>query len=326
MKATLYLTQLLLIRFFRQPAVLFWAVIFPIALSIILGIAFSRPPAPIRVGVLAPPLIQSSHITWVQTTPQTLSSDRIKGAFSVFLETKGGRWELEGDPAHPDVRMATLAIQQASSPYSFQKIHLIERPSSRYINFLLPGLIALSVMNSSLWGIGYAIIDMRSKRMLRRLHATPLGLVSLLSAHVISRLLIGLFEMGVLLLMGYWLFNVSVQGSVLALLMVVFSGTIAFSGVAVLVGSRTDSSVVGNGLINAVSLPMMIASGIFFSYRSFPERLVSIIEWLPLTTLADSLRLVCNEPVGIHFILVPSAVLMTCGVLGFLAGMAYFKW
>jgi len=326
MKMLWALTWLLTKRFVRQPAVLFWALAFPVALSVVLGMAFSRPPAPVRIGVMGAPPFQSPEIEWVLTSPHLLSQHRVGGHFHVWMSQVTPSMQLGGDPAHGDTRLARLLLAQHASATPLPSVSVQTRPGSRYIDFLVPGMMALGIMNSALWGIGYALIDMRTKKMLRRLLATPMPKSTLMLAHFLVRLGVGIAEALLLLAITGWVFHLVVQGSVVALCMCLFAGTFAFSGFGVMVGSRTDSSVVGNGLINAVSLPMTICSGVFFTYRSFPTVVANCIEWLPLTVLVDALRLVMTEPVGPGDVMVPCMVLMAVGLIGHGLGLKWFKW
>lgn len=326
MKVFWALTWLLTKRFFRQPAVLFWSLAFPIALSVVLGMAFSRPPAPVRIGIMAPPPFQSPDIEWVPTTPDQLSKHRVGGHFHVWVSQVTPSMQVGGDPSHGDTRLARLLLAQQASATPLPSVTVQSRPGGRYIDFLVPGMMALGIMNSSLWGIGYALIDMRNKKMLRRLVATPMPPATLLLAHFMVRLVVGVIESLLLLAITGWLFHLVVQGSIVALCMCFVSGTFAFSGFGVMIGSRTDSSVVGNGLINAVSLPMTICSGVFFTYRSFPNVVANVIEWLPLTVLADALRLGMTEPVGPGDVWVPCMILLAVGLVGHGLGLRWFKW
>jgi ABC-type multidrug transport system permease subunit len=197
---------------------------------------------------------------------------------------------------------------------------------TRYIDFLVPGLISMGVMMSSMWGISYGIIEKRSKKLLRRLVATPMKKSHLLMALMTVRITMNFVEAAILILFAVLAFNMTVQGSLSALLILFIAGNFAFAGIAVLVSSHTSNTEVGNGIINAVVTPMMVLSGIFFSYQNFPDWSLPIIKVLPLTILTDGVRSIFNEGAGYSEVAFPVFVLTAIGILFFSAGLKIFKW
>jgi ABC-2 type transport system permease protein len=181
-------------------------------------------------------------------------------------------------------------------------------------------------MNSCIWGIGWNLIDSRIKKLLRRMVATPMKKSVFLTAHMITRFIVLFSEASILFVFARVAFGVVIQGSPLALLLVYLSGTFAFAGIAILTSSRAANTQVGNGLINAVVLPMTIVSGVFFSYHNFPDWIEAIVKFLPLTLVADSLRAIFNEGAGIKQIFLPVVILITTGALTFVAGLKIYKW
>jgi ABC-type multidrug transport system permease subunit len=125
---------------------------------------------------------------------------------------------------------------------------------------------------------------------------------------------------------SYFAFGVIIQGSLLALFFVFLAGIAAFSGIAILMSSRAQKTQVGNGLINAVVLPMTILSGIFFSYQNFPDWAVSIIRKLPLTLLADAIRAIFNEGANFYQVADEISYLLIIGIVLFVTGLRIYKW
>jgi ABC-type multidrug transport system permease subunit len=197
---------------------------------------------------------------------------------------------------------------------------------TRYIDFLVPGLITMGVMMSSMWGISYGIIEKRSKKLLRRLVATPMKKSHFLIALITVRVTMNFIEAMVLILFALITFNMTIQGSISAMILIFIAGNIAFAGIAVFASSHTSNTEVGNGLINAVVMPMMILSGIFFSYHNFPDWSVKIIQMLPLTMLTDGIRSILNEGAGYNEVAIPFLVLSATGIIFFSAGLRIFKW
>ncbi|NBV41352.1 ABC transporter permease [bacterium] len=320
-------------KFFRQPAVLFWAIIFPIAMAWILGIAFNNRKEPVyRVGVIGDrpdSLSKLPHITLISTTESQLPKDLREGQFSIYISQENDQLFYHFDPMNSEAKSAYLTIEKGiadSKGGSGIKPIIITRQGSRYIDFLLPGLAALSIMNSALWGIGWGLIEMRMKKMLRRIMATPLSKVTFVLSLFSTRLIVSAIELALLYGFAHAYFGITIQGSLWGLAAIFVAGNFAFCGIALNVGSRTDSTTVGNGLINFVTLPMTILSGIFFSYRNFPDWAVSIIQYLPLTLASDSLRLLFNEAASFADVALPCAILAVIGVVTIGTGIRLFKW
>lgn len=179
---------------------------------------------------------------------------------------------------------------------------------------------------SSMWGISYGIIEKRSKKLLRRLVATPMRKSHFLIALITVRITMNFIESSVLFLFALFAFKMTIQGSISALILMFLAGNIAFAGLAVLVSSHTSNTEVGNGLINAVVFPMMILSGIFFSYQNFPGWSLPFIRNLPLTMLTDGIRSIFNEGAGYHEVAIPILILLTIGAVFFSIGLKIFKW
>lgn len=333
MRVLLSLLSIHLKKFFRQPAILFWAIGFPVIMAWILGVAFSKPDNPtVRIGVLSSSSVEIrslSNIQFVPTTEATLRRDLRMGEFATYIALSGDKVIAHYDPKNQAAKLAYLTLEKSISDRrggSGLAVEKLSRQGSRYIDFLLPGLAALSIMNSALWGLGWGTIEMRMKKMLRRMVATPMSKISFLLSLVLARILVGAVELAILFGFCTLYFDMVFLGSPLAFLAVFLSGTIAFCGFGILVASRTSSTTIANGLINLVTLPMMILSGVFFSYRQFPNWAVAVIEYLPLTQLADAFRLLMNEPVGFSHVWVSVAMLLCTGVLTSIVGLRLFRW
>jgi ABC-2 type transport system permease protein len=121
-------------------------------------------------------------------------------------------------------------------------------------------------------------------------------------------------------------FKMKIEGDITALILIFIAGNIAFSGIAVFASSHTSNTEVGNGLINFVVTPMMVLSGIFFSYQNFPEWSLPVIKNLPLTMLADGIRSIFNEGAGYSQVALPILILTISGIVFFAVGLKIFKW
>jgi ABC-type multidrug transport system permease subunit len=255
-----------------------------------------------------------------------------RGQINLILEIQKEKLHYHFDPLNPEAQLSYLQLSQLQttaaiqSPVSGTSVKPLTVTGTRYIDFLIPGLIAMGVMMSCSWGLSYGIIERRSKKLLRRMIATPMRKSNFLIALFTVRLGMNLVESVLLFLFAFIFFNISIQGDLLALLIVFLAGNIAFSGIAIFISSRTANTEIGNGLINAVVLPMMVLSGIFFSYHNFPDWAIAFIEKLPLTLLADHIRGIFIEGSGIPEVIFPSLILTVIGVGFFTVGLRIFRW
>lgn len=255
-----------------------------------------------------------------------------EGKISLYIKRSApnGGLSYYFDPKNGEARMSYLLLTRTRESDAIEasrdRVIPLDVQGTRYIDFLVPGLLAMGVMNSALWGIGWGLIEIRMKKLLRRMAATPMIKSHYLASHFLTRLLINVLEFFALYGFARWYFGVKIQGSLAALAVVYIAGNLAFAGIAVFVSSRTDNSRVGNGLINAITFPMMLLSGIFFSYHHFPPWSIPIVQKLPLTLLADSLRGVFNEGAGLAQVAFPASLLALIGLGFFYLGQRIFKW
>ena len=240
--------------------------------------------------------------------------------------------EYHFDPMNSDAELTYLKLSgivgkgEITEVKASSEIKPLTIKGTRYIDFLVPGLITMGVMMSCMWGISYGIIEKRSKKLLRRLVATPMRKSQFLIALITVRITMNMIESLVLLIFSLFAFRMSVQGDLTALILLYFAGNAAFSGIAVFVSSHTSNTEVGNGLINAVVMPMMVLSGIFFSYHNFPDWSIVVIKNLPLTMMTDGIRSIFNEGAGYHEVVMPVLILTAIGAFFFSAGLKIFKW
>jgi ABC-2 type transport system permease protein len=356
----------------REPGVLFWGILFPILMSLGLGLAFTKKSDVLRkVAIINvagssyssenividsflqkncernPSLIAGSW-QWKYTIKDEKLGNSIfqfylmkwdesikllkRGTVNVLLVGRSDSIEYHFDPMNPDAQLTYLKLSSSIGQgriYQVQgntEIKPLTVTGTRYIDFLVPGLIAMGVMMSSMWGISYGIIEKRSKKLLRRLVATPMKRSHFLLALITVRITMNFIESLVLFLFALFAFKMTIQGDISALILMFLAGNIAFAGLAVLVSSHTSNTEVGNGLINFVVFPMMVLSGIFFSYQNFPDWSLPFIRYLPLTMVADGIRSIFNEGAGYHEVALPIIILLSTGTLFFTVGLKIFKW
>ena len=340
------LKELLLLQwrtFSREPGVLFWALAFPIILSGLLGAAFKKKgdqPLPV-IFVASSPQEEAAAHTLAETLPKgslltvsveseaqaTLSLKRGRAVMAVLhpAEPKSRRFLL--DPSNNESELALRRCRGAlAGEAKAEDIEILDAKGSRYIDFVLPGLFASSVINSCLWGVGWVLIDYRQKKFLRRMVATPMKKWQFFASLVMGRMVFLSIEFGTLFGFARWFFDVEIQGSHLAFLMVMLSGMLGFFGLASLIASRTSNPQVGIGLINALTLPMFVVSGMFFSYERFPAIVQPVLRYFPPTMMVDTLRSVMNEGAGLAQAWPACLGLALMGAVFMAIGQKMFRW
>jgi ABC-type multidrug transport system permease subunit len=369
------LVQLMIAHFkelVRQPEVIFWGFIFPILMSLGLGIAFTQKADMTRhVAVITKDNLSNlNHASKIDnflnahaekiddskfqgtSYKLTLTNAKIgdtiflfsktdwphamvllkRGNISIIMEDRNDRILYHFDPLNPDAQLSYLKLSklfggpESSAEEQNEDINPLMVQGTRYIDFLIPGLISLDLMMSVMWGMSYGMIERRSRKLLRRMVATPMKKSHFLAALMFVRIVMNFIEAALLVLFAFLVFDITIQGSIPALLLIFLAGNIAFGGIAIFVSSRTSNTETGNGLINAVVLPMTVLSGIFFSYHNFPDWSIPFIRKLPLTLLADGIRSVFIEGAGTAAIILPSVSLTAIGAVFFAAGLKIFKW
>jgi ABC-2 type transport system permease protein len=337
------LAQLTLARvreFYREPEALFWVFGFPIVLAFALGIAFrNRGPGELHVGVAAAPG-DSSVRALLNRAPglaaRTLDSAEARAALRAgriaLLVVPGDPIVYRYDSTRAESELARLEVDQAlqrargrTDPARTRDEGMVE-PGSRYIDFLIPGLLGMNLMGSGLWGVGFAVVQARSKKLLKRLTATPMRKRDYLPAFILSRLLFLMLEIGALVGFGWVMFRVGVRGSLGALVFITVCGALSFAGLGLLVASRARTVEGVSGLMNLVMVPMWILSGTFFSYARFPDALHPLVRALPLTALNDALRAVMIDGTALTALGGPLAVVAGWGVLSFAVALRIFRW
>ncbi|MCU0723490.1 MAG: ABC transporter permease [Planctomycetes bacterium] len=344
----LELTRARILETVREPEAVFWVFVFPVILALVLGIAFRGPgdeaPRVVLTGPGAEALAArlggapgAPAATWTRAGEAEAAAAARKGKADLVVrvgEAAAGPPPVvfRFDPSRPGARAARLeaesAIQAAfgrADPVPATEEIVSER-GGRYIDFLIPGLIGLNVMGSCLWGMGYAIVDDRRRKLLKRFAVTPLVRSHFLLAYALSRLVFLAAQVALLAFFGAVAFGVRIQGSVLWLAAAALAGTLAFSGLALLISCRTENTETASGWMNFVQLPMWLLSGSFFSYERFPEALHPFIRLLPLTALNDALRAVANEGAGPRAIAAPLALLCGWGLASFAVALRLFRW
>ncbi|HEV7965999.1 MAG TPA: ABC transporter permease [Candidatus Acidoferrales bacterium] len=335
------LVQLTLVRFLefiREPEALFWVFVFPILLAAGLGIAFRNRPADVlRIAAVTPELAQSlrqEKLLDVQQLDAQAGQEALRTGKVALLAVLGpsGAVAFRYDDTNPEGRAARLladrAIQKAAGrvdPVATSD-ELMREAGSRYIDFLIPGLLGMNLMGSAIWSMGFAIVDARRKKLLKRLVASPMPRPYYLLSFLLSRILMLVVEVGALVGFGALLFHVPVRGSLLDLTVVCLLASLSFSALGLLLASRARTIEAASGLMNLVMMPMWIASGVFFSSQKFPDVMQPFIRALPLTAVINALRANMLQGANLAQVAPQVGIIAFWLVICFALALKLFRW
>jgi ABC-2 type transport system permease protein len=336
------LVQLTLVRFrefWREPEAVFWVFVFPLLLTAGLGIAFrNRPPEVLQVAVtdaaLAEALRPAEGLRVRVLSPAEGAEALRLGRISLLAmrEPDGQGVTFRLDDTNPEARSARVlahqALQRAAGVQDAVPtgVEVVREPGSRYIDFLIPGLLGMNLMGSGIWGLGFTIVDARRKKLLKRLVASPMSRAEYLLSFLLSRLVMLVIEIQVLVGFGVVVFGVPVRGALWELLTLVLLASFMFSALGLLIASRVRTIEAASGLMNFIMLPMWLFSGVFFSAERFPDVLQPAIRLLPLTAVVDGLRSNMLQGTSLTALMPQVGIMVGWLMVCFVLAMKLFRW
>jgi len=335
--------QLTLVRlreYVREPEALFWVFVFPVLVVLALGVAFRSPArAPVYVGVEPGPRAEQIRAALAAAggfdcrlvAPERSEAALRDGDVQVIV-VPADPPVYRYDPSRPESRFARLAVDDV-----LQRVHgrrdvwraasvEVVAPGARYIDWLVPGLLGMNLVSTSLWGVAFSIVQTRTRKLLKRLVATPMRRRDFLLAQLLGRLVFLAPEVLVLLAFAHWVFGVRIHGSIVLVALLCLLGALASAGLALLVAARAKTIEAVSGWLNVVMLPMWVLSGVFFSASHFPAAMQPVIQALPLTALNDALRAVMLEGAGPGAVAGESGILAAWTVVSFALALRWFRW
>jgi len=336
-------------EFRREPSAFFFVITMPLMWMIILGYSFSEPKKEtFSIGIIQPEKVTAFHTQlrnilvdrhWLKIASgseneliQKLKKEEI--SLIVSTQESQGKEEVlyQFNPTHPEgIRTRRFVNDLVQSSFgrkeflSTQDI-AIRVEGSRYVDFLIPGLLALSLFTTSLFGTGMTLVASRRENLFKRYMTTPMNTFSYLLSHIVGRCIIFAIEFLVILIAGAAIFKFSVAGNLLSYLLFALLGTFTFTSISILCGSRARNAGLYNGMVNLVTLPMMLLSGVWFPRSYFPDWVSRLSEFLPLTALVDGLRHIALEGGSISSLSMQISVLLSYLVVATLGAKLLFKW
>ncbi|MDQ6635003.1 MAG: ABC transporter permease [Gemmatimonadota bacterium] len=339
------LAQLTLVRFrefLREPEAVFWTFAFPIILALGLGIAFRNKPADvIAIGVVRGTPQGDSLVARLATAPglkvEALDADEASralrtGDVALLAVAAATGVEYRYDDTRPEGRTARFltddALQRAAGrrdlvPTSERQVR---EKGSRYIDFVVPGLLGMNIMGGGIWGLGFAIVEARRKNLLKRLMSTPMRRAHYLASFLFSRFVFLILEVAVLVGSAALFFDVPVRGSLAQLFVVCLLAALAFGGLGLLIASRARTMEGVSGLMNLTMMPMWVLSGVFFSAANFPKAAQPVIQALPLTATINALRATMLQGAGWAAVAPAVGIIIAWLVVTFTVALKLFRW
>lgn len=328
-------------QFYREPEAIFWTYGFPILLTIGLGIAFrNRPPEEIQVAIEDVPttaeiraVLEDNDGFDIEVASGEECARMLRtGDVDILVVANGDGYEYRYDSTRPEATLARYrlddVLQRAAGRADAVPVadtQVTER-GGRYIDFLVPGLLGMNLMGGGLWGVGFVTVDMRIRKLLKRLVATPMRKRDFLLSVIGGRMVFTVPEMFVLLTAAWLIFRIAIVGSVIGIFCVALVGALSFAGLGLLIACRARKLETISGLLNLVMLPMWVLSGTFFSAKRFPEVMQPFIQALPLTQLNNALRAVILDGASVPSQAIPLLLLAAWGVVPFLLALRWFRW
>lgn len=333
------LTRIRVLLVLRQPEALFWMFVFPAILAAVLGYAFrSAGPEPSKAGIVAGPGAEALHARLAGSEHlevEIIDADRgrrklRRAALDVLVlpsETPAAMPGLVLDPQRQEADTARLRVLLAlGQPPPELPVTRVTEAGARYVDFLYPGLLGANLMGGGLWLVGFTVAELRQKKLLKRMLVTPMGRSSLLLSFLLSRLVFLVLEVALLIGFGMLALGIPFRTDVFSFGLLCLLGSATFAGVGLIAAARTRTTQGASGLINLLTMPMWLLSGVFFSYERFPEAVHPILRALPLTALNDGLRALLIDGVSLLGIGIELAVLAGWGVGTFFVALAIFRW
>jgi ABC-2 type transport system permease protein len=336
------LTLTRLREFTREPEALFWTFVFPILMSIALAVAFpSRAVTPTFVAIAPGPAYDSVRAVLaaapgvtlrdLPTTPDAeVHALREGDVHFIVIPTTPPTYRF--DATRAESRVARLVVDDAlkradgrSDPWTANDVP-VEVAGSRYVDWLIPGIVGMTIMGTGMWGLGFSIVTARMKHLLKRLVAGPMRKRDYLIAQVLARLVFLAPEVAVPLAFGALVIGMPIRGSLAGIFVVSVIGALAFGAIGLLAATRARTIEAISGVMNMAMLPMWILSGVFFSSANFPDAIQPMVQALPLTALVDALRAVILDGAPLSAIRGELLLLVAWTIVPFAIALRIFRW
>ena len=319
------------LEFLRDRSTLIFTLLLPVLLVIGMGFVFGGPERPLfKVGVLAPsiepathPFLRERYVEFIPLPQQAQALQKLTHQqvdLLVDLRAPPRYWVNTDSPKGYIAEKLLLAAEPAA------RREPVSGAALRYVDWLFPGILGMNMMFSCLFGVGYVVLRYRKSGFLKRLYATPLRAFEFLGAQVLSRLGLILFVTVILYLGIGAIIRFHNAGSSVLLLLLAIMGALSMIALGLTIAARFSSEELVGGLLNLLTWPMMLLSGIWFSLEGSPRWVQWVAHVFPLTHVLDAARAVMLDGAGVAQI-APHLLFLGATALAFLAFGAWsFRW
>ena len=324
-------------EFYRDRTSLGWNLVFPLLTVLIFAFIFGGGPADqYKVGVLAPggdlaaarhPVLQTPHVRFLAVADEATGVGKVRRhQLDLLLDLRGTpRYWINEESANG--RLAEQLLRGAvSADAPMPPREAVQGRVVRYVDWVLPGVIATNMMFSCLWGVGYVIVRYRKNGVLRRLQATPLTPFEFLSAQVVSRLIVVVVVTLLVYVLSDLVMGFAMYGSHAVLALVFLCGAVCLISIGLLVSVRTRSEELADGLLNLLSWPMMIFSGAWFSLEGAHPLAQAFARVFPMTHLVDAARRVMLDGAGLADVAPALGIMVGSTVVLLAIAARLFRW
>lgn len=324
------------LEFVRDRGTMAWNFILPVMLMLGLSFIFSADRPVYTVGVLqsasgidvsAHPFLETRFIDFVVIEDEETGFSRIARHQLDLLVQFEGRAQYWVNPDSRKGYFAELALLESDREQEFKlEKARIQGDAIRYADWVLPGILGMNMMFSSLFGVGYVVVRYRKNGFLKRLRATPLRSVEFVIAQVVSRLMLIVLITSFLFLGTKFFLDTRMDGSYLTLLVVLIVGSISLISLGLMISARVTSEELAGGFLNMVTWPMMMLSGVWFSLESANEWVQRVSNIFPLTHILDAARAVMIDGAGYVEIAPQLTTLVIMSTIFLSFGALVFRW
>jgi ABC-type multidrug transport system permease subunit len=322
------------LEFLRDRATFGWNVLLPVILVIAMALIFGGPERPLfKVGVMHAgeaidpnlhPFLATHYVEFFTVTDEADAAKKVgRHQIDLLLDLRGvPRYWVNADSPQGYI-VEKLLLE--SDPGGIQR-EAVTGQAVRYVDWLLPGILGMNMMFSCLFGVGWVVVRYRKSGYLKRLGATPLSALEFISAQVLSRLilimLVTVFVFAALRLV----LDFRMEGSLLLLFVVALLGAISLIAISLFVAARFTSEELAGGILNFITWPMMLLSGVWFSLEGSAEWLRWIAKIFPLTQMLEAARAIMLDGAGFKSVAPELLFLALTAVLFLALGAAFFRW
>jgi ABC-2 type transport system permease protein len=310
------------LEFLRDKATLGWAVIFPVFMLAGFKLAYSDPKPALTIMSQEGPLFESKGIEWLKYDPVN-DLTRLR-EFDVDAVYKNQTVFVNSENPKGDVVFDLIQAKWLTKGPILKEIVKAQRFS--YADWLFPGIIGLNLMFGSLFGLGYVIVRYRHSGVLKRFQASPVSAFEFLFGQILSRAVLGLLVSGLIYFLGVYVFGLQSHTNIFSVFLIALVGSFCLMSLSLLVAARVRSEEIAGGLLNLLSWPMMISSGVWFSVERFEGPLRTAVDFIPLTPIVAALRGMTLKGHSVWQYSHEMIYLIVLGVVALLVASLSFIW